>query len=85
MTGDQNKTLALLDEVIRDLERMMRDSSDIGIDRARIALVLANCRRVRAALMPPPSGAPGSGSGSAGPRSGDRSGGLDCIGALRPD
>ena len=52
MSDDRRKTLLLLDEVMVELERLMHTSSAIGVDRARIALVLATCRRVRAKLAP---------------------------------
>jgi hypothetical protein len=55
MSDDQRKHVLLLDEVIRELETLMRASSAIGLDRARLAAVLARCREVRAKLAPPGS------------------------------
>ena len=53
MSDDQRKTLLLLDEVIVELERLMHTSSAIGQDRARLSLVLATCKEVRAKLAAP--------------------------------
>ena len=83
MTDDQNKTLLLLDDVIAQLEHLMRDSSAIGMDRARISMILANCKQVREGLRAARSGPSSSEGGGAGPATGGRSSGLDCAGAPR--
>ena len=82
MSQEQNKTLALLDDVVAQLERLMRDSSAIGLDRARISTILSTCRQVQAALQASQS-APSSDGGIIGPETGGRSDGVDCAGAPR--
>jgi hypothetical protein len=81
---DQNKTLAVLDDVVIQLERLLRDSSAIGLDRARVSLILANCRQVQAALRPSQA-APLSDAGITGPQTGERSDAVDGPGARPAD
>ena len=82
MSDEQKKTLALLDDVIRELERLMRDTSAIGLDRARLSMILANCRHVRAGLHGAQSRSSSDG-GIAGPETGGRPDDLDCAAAPR--
>ena len=76
MPDEQKKLLTLLDEVIGQLERILRDASAVGVDRARISMVLANCKQVRAGLQAQ-SGSTSDG-GNIDPNPDGRSGGLDC-------
>jgi hypothetical protein len=77
MSDENNKTLTLLDEVIRELERLMRETSAIGLDRARLSMILANCKYVRAGLQAQ-SGSSTTDRGNIDPNPGGRSDGLDC-------
>jgi hypothetical protein len=82
MSEQDNRTLAVLDEVIREVERLLRDSSAIGLDRARLSMILSNCRRVRVALAPLPA-ASSDHAGDAGPEDTGPPDGPDRAGAPR--
>jgi hypothetical protein len=81
VSSDKSSTVELLDEVIRELERLMRESSAIGLDRARISMIMANCRQVRAGLQAEqPSASPSGGAADA-RENGKPPGGFDCADA----